>query len=138
MVDGNCDNILGEAPLMKKIGYLLLFLTISLSACGRATPTASPIPAVTEKSSPTMTIPPAPTASAGPAATAPIPTEGYGPSSFPLDVDPLTGLKVADPALLQRRPMLIKVSNLPRNVRPQWGLSLADIVFEYYAEEGST
>jgi len=53
-------------------------------------------------------------------------------------VDPLTGLKVADPALLQRRPMLIKVSNLPRNVRPQWGLSLADIVFEYYAEEGST
>ena len=123
---------------MKKIGYLLLFLTISLSACGRATPTASPIPAVTEKSSPTMTIPPAPTASAGPAATAPIPTEGYGPSSFPLDVDPLTGLKVADPALLQRRPMLIKVSNLPRNVRPQWGLSLADIVFEYYAEEGST
>jgi hypothetical protein len=53
-------------------------------------------------------------------------------------VDPLTGLPVSDPALLQRRPMLIKVSNLPRNVRPQWGLSLADIVFEYYSEEGGT
>jgi hypothetical protein len=53
-------------------------------------------------------------------------------------VDPLTGLIVSDPALLQRRPMLIKVSNLPRNVRPQWGLTLADIVFEYYTEEGST
>jgi hypothetical protein len=64
--------------------------------------------------------------------------EGYGPSNFPADVDPLTGLKIANPSLLQRRPMLIKVSNLPRNVRPQWGLSLADIVFEYYAEEGST
>jgi hypothetical protein len=53
-------------------------------------------------------------------------------------VDPLTGLKVANPALLQRRPMLIKISNLPRSVRPQWGLSFADIVFEYYTEEGST
>ena len=53
-------------------------------------------------------------------------------------MDPLTGLKVANPALLERRPMVIKVSNLPRNVRPQWGLSLADIVFEYYTEEGTT
>ena len=64
--------------------------------------------------------------------------EGYGPTNFPADVDPLTGLKVADPAMLQRRPMVIKVQNLPRNGRPQWGLSLADIVFEYYTEEGTT
>jgi len=70
--------------------------------------------------------------------TPPYPVEGYGPDNFPGDVDPLTGQKIAKAALLQRRPMLIKVSNLPRNVRPQWGLSLADIVFEYYAEEGST
>ena len=61
-----------------------------------------------------------------------------GRANFPANVDPLTGLTVANPALLERRPMLIKVSNLPRNVRPQWGLSLADIVFEYYTEEGST
>ncbi len=53
-------------------------------------------------------------------------------------MDPLTGLQVTDPALLDRRPMLIKVSNLPRNNRPQWGLTLADIVFEYYTEEGTT
>jgi hypothetical protein len=66
------------------------------------------------------------------------PLAGYGPFNFPANVNPLTGLTVANPALLERRPMLIKVSNLPRNVRPQWGLSLADIVFEYYAEEGST
>jgi hypothetical protein len=55
-----------------------------------------------------------------------------------VDVDPLTGLKVANPALLERRPLAIKVSNLPRSVRPQWGLSLADIVYEYYTEEGTT
>jgi len=34
--------------------------------------------------------------------------------------------------------MIIKVSNLPRNVRPQFGLSRADIVYEYYTEEGTT
>jgi hypothetical protein len=66
------------------------------------------------------------------------PPGGYGPTNFPADVNPLTGLKVANPALLQRRPLLIKVSNMPRSVRPQWGLSLADIVFDYYTEEGST
>ncbi len=64
--------------------------------------------------------------------------ESVGPSDYPADVDPLTGLKVADPALLKRRPLLVKVSNLPRSVRPQWGLSLADLVFEYYTEEGGT
>ena len=55
----------------------------------------------------------------------------------PPDINPLTGLS-ADPALLNRRPMLIKVSNLPREVRPQSGLSRADIVYEYYTEEGTT
>jgi hypothetical protein len=64
--------------------------------------------------------------------------EGYGPSNFPADVDPLTGLNVANPAVLDRRPMVIKVQNIPRTGRPQWGLSLADIVFEYYSEEGAT
>jgi hypothetical protein len=53
-------------------------------------------------------------------------------------VDPLTGQRVPNPALLDRRPMVIKVQNIPRTGRPQWGLSLADIVFEYYAEEGAT
>ena len=87
-------------------------------------PTQTPTPAATE--TPTAT------------ATPEYPVEGYGPSGFPTDINPLTGLKVADPALLDRRPLAIKVPNLPRTVRPQWGLSLADIVYEYYTEEGST
>jgi len=66
------------------------------------------------------------------------PAAGYGPTNFLMDVDPLTGLKVPDPSLLERRPIIIKVSNLPRYVRPQWGLSLADLVYEYYTEEGTT
>ncbi len=56
---------------------------------------------------------------------------------FPPGVNPLTGLPVADPTLLQRRPVLVKVSNYPPSVRPQAGLSLADMVFEYYIGEGA-
>jgi hypothetical protein len=81
-------------------------------------------------------IPPTPSLTPSPAPQTLL--EAYGPSNFPKNVDPLTGLIVKDPAILNRRPLLVKVSNLPRNVRPQWGLSLADHVYEYYTEEGAT
>ncbi len=41
-----------------------------------------------------------------------------------------------DPAVLDRRPVMVKVSNFPPNGRPQFGLSFADLVFEYYIGEG--
>jgi len=57
----------------------------------------------------------------------------------PLDINnPLTGLPVSDPSLLERRPLAIKVANSPDYVRPQSGLTLADVVFEYYIEWGDT
>jgi hypothetical protein len=52
----------------------------------------------------------------------------------PAAIDPLTGLTVSDPALLNRRPLAIKISNYPRVIRPQYGLNLADVVYEYYIE----
>jgi hypothetical protein len=52
--------------------------------------------------------------------------------------NPLTGLPVADPSLLERRPMVIKVANSPDYIRPQSGLTLADVVYEYYIEWGDT
>jgi len=58
--------------------------------------------------------------------------------SFPSNVNPLTGLVVAKPELLNRRPIIVKVENLPRDDRPQWGVSLADVVYEYYTEQGGT
>ena len=122
---------------MKKIGYVVALLAVAVAGCGAA-PSAGPIAQRTETTSPTETPTAIPTNTASPSITPPYPTDGYGPVNFPVGMDPLTGQTVRDPALLQRRPMLIKVSNLPRNVRPQWGLSLADIVFEYYAEEGTT
>jgi hypothetical protein len=46
---------------------------------------------------------------------------------------------MADPAVLDRRPVAVKVSNSPAKfVRPQSGLDKADLVFEHYAEGGVT
>jgi hypothetical protein len=52
--------------------------------------------------------------------------------------NPLTGLPVSDPSFLQRRPLAIKIANSPDYVRPQSGLTLADVVYEYYIEWGDT
>jgi hypothetical protein len=52
--------------------------------------------------------------------------------------NPITGLAPSNPALLERRPMAVKITNYPREVRPQSGLTLADVVFEYYIEWGNT
>jgi hypothetical protein len=67
-----------------------------------------------------------------------IPGFGFGPTGFPTDIDPLTGLRVAETQILDRRPMVIKITNFPRGVRPQWGLNLADHVYEYYLEDELT
>ena len=51
-------------------------------------------------------------------------------------LNPLSGLPVAA-ELLQRRPVMVKVSNYPREGRPHAGLSFADIVFDYYIGYGT-
>src|SRR4029077_10322240 len=51
-------------------------------------------------------------------------------------VAPLAGLAVSAPSVPNRRPLAVKVSEFPRRVRPQDGLSFADLVFEHYAEAG--
>ncbi|MBI4733196.1 MAG: DUF3048 domain-containing protein [Chloroflexi bacterium] len=120
---------------MKKILYLLVLFSLLLTGCSSVVETPTPTgPALPPTSEPVATATPTPQSD-----SSPIPPAGdYGPSDFPLDVNPLTGLRVSDPSLLERRPLLVKVSNLPRSNRPQWGLSLADIVYEYYTEEGTT
>lgn len=121
--------------------FLALVMIALLAGCAQVTEIgATPQPAATAPATATPTETPAPSATPSPtlAPTPDYPLQGYGPQNFPANIDPLTGLKVADPTLLERRPLLIKISNLPRNVRPQWGLNAADQVFEYYTEEGST
>ncbi|MCS6994499.1 MAG: DUF3048 domain-containing protein [Anaerolineales bacterium] len=127
--------------------WILLLLSLLVTACATVIPlSASPTPLPTATSTvtvtvtltvtPTVTETPSPTIT--PTPTRDYPPEGYGPSGFPSNVNPLTGLKVENPALLERRPIIVKVANLPRAYRPQWGLSLADHVYEYYIEEGTT
>jgi len=64
--------------------------------------------------------------------------EIIGPDTYPPGVNPLTGLPVANPEALNRRPLLIKISNYPAAVRPQSGLNSADIVWEAIVEGGVT
>jgi Protein of unknown function (DUF3048) N-terminal domain/Protein of unknown function (DUF3048) C-terminal domain len=100
-------------------------------------------PSVTETPSPTQTqtAAPSPTPTLTPTAPATPTVEvapPIGPDSYPANVNPLTGLTVADPSVLARRPLLIKISNAPPVVRPQSGLGEADMIFEHYAEGGQT
>lgn len=67
-----------------------------------------------------------------------MPVDVATPSGAPLLYNPLTGLPISDPSFLQWRPLAIKVGNAPDYVRPQSGLTLADVVFEYYIEWGDT
>jgi hypothetical protein len=102
--------------------------------------TATPIQIATETPTmlPTSTITPTLTLTLSPSLLANYPIEGYGPDNFPVNINPLTGLSVSNLSKLDRRPISVKVSNYPRGIRPQWGLSLADHVFEYYHEAGLT
>lgn len=129
--------------MYKKILTALVFLLV-LSACNQATETptsttppetvstlaASPMPeTATPSPSPTATLPPVPSDTPAPVV--------YGPNNFPENVNPLTGLTVSDPALLERRPIAYKVNLIPRDYyRPPWGLSFADIVYDYYHNDG--
>jgi len=70
----------------------------------------------------------------------PFPSGYQGMPVFVLstNTNPLTGLTATDPELLERRPMAIKITQYPRYTRPQSGLTLADVVYEYYIEDGVT
>ena len=46
--------------------------------------------------------------------------------------NPFTGVQVSDTAVLARKPLLVKLLNWPRSVRPLSQVNQADIVFEYY------
>ena len=103
--------------------------------------TPTPWPTPMDTATPTTTPTPKPTHTPRPAATSTAtmpPIIHIAPNNFPDYANPLTGLPVADPLLLDRKPVIVKVSNYPHSVRPQWGISLADQVFEYYLEDGLT
>ncbi len=113
--------------------------TSRVTQAGDLTATVSPSPSL----SPTITqtpTPAEPTETPYPVVVQLIINEptpvGYGPEQYDFGINPLTGMPVDDPTRLERRPIAIKITNYPRYVRPQSGLSQADIVYEYYMERG--
>jgi hypothetical protein len=66
-----------------------------------------------------------------PAATA-TPAVPPTPTTNP-NTNPLTGITLSDPSVLQKRPLHICIDNDPAS-RPQIGLNKADIVYEYVME----
>lgn len=96
---------------------VVVFSTEAPTATKSAPPTATPVPTVKAATST-----PAPTASA----------DQTAPNNRPTDVNPLTGLKVLDPAVLKRRPVMVRVGNDP-GVQ-QVALQKADIVYEEIVE----
>ncbi len=133
---------------MVRLGFAAVIAVWALgqllfSACGGSTGTVTPTPTRTPRLEVTAALVPtqpptriAPTSTAEASATPTADTSIV--IDFPPDVNPLTGLRVSDPSLLDRRPLAIKISNAPAAVRPQAGLSFADLIFEHYAEGGVT
>lgn len=66
----------------------------------------------------------------------PLPTKS--PVEINFHINPLTGLEVVDLEALDRRPIAVKVQLFPRGQRPPWGISMADIVYDYYQNNGVT
>jgi SdrD B-like protein/DUF3048 family protein len=60
------------------------------------------------------------------------------PTQPVIAINPLTGLPVQDPALLDLPAVLVSIAHFPPAARPQSGLSFAPFVFEVYITEGAT
>lgn len=105
------------------------FAVLTVAGCSSSTTTSPPPEPTTEAT--TTTAGPAPTT----ATTTPAPSTVPAPTATatPAAVAPLTGLPVADPAILGRPAMAIKIDN-QTEARPQAGLNQADIVYEEIVE----
>jgi hypothetical protein len=123
-------------------------------------PAETPPPTASiESTRPTLHIEPSqtvqPTGPARPSATSitafdpsrltitPLPAIGNIPAgdlaTLPPGLNPLTGLTVEDASRLERVPIAVKITTFPRGVRAyQYGLSRADVAYEYYIEDGLT
>ena len=128
--------------MSKTLRFSIFLMILILSACEVADGSQSPV--LTATMAPTETPSPSetrsvtnPTPSLTPTftQTSILPTstlrvlagDQMGPG-----VNPLTGLPVDETDNLDRRPVMVKISNWPRSGRPHAGLTSADVVFEYF------
>ena len=116
------------------LALLLGAAVLLLAACGSPRPEPTPTPTKT------------PAAAAQPAAAAPtdtpapvleLPTATPAPPTptpQPGNISPFTGLPVADPAVLTRAPIFVCVNNDAAGRAAHYGLSKADLVYEYIVD----
>lgn len=117
----------------------LLLLVILISACSTSQVVQpSVIVTVVPSNTSTATSVPSPTSTSTPQPRI-TPIE-YGPEleDFPPGVNPLTGIAVSDPSLLDLPAVLVSISNMPFTARPQAGPGFASWVYELYIGEGAT
>ena len=109
--------------------WLLLIIILLAAGCGQQTGTeikAHMTPTTDKTNTPPTSSPPEPT------------IQPVTPTAAPSAINPLTGLEVADPSLLDLPAVLVSISTFPAIARPQSGLSFAPYVFEFYITKGST
>ena len=105
--------------------HLFILITLILSNCNPSV--------ATEISSPTK-----PATEVVETSTPAAATQNSEPTQYVEVINPLTGLAVEDPSLLQLPATLLSISHFPVTARPQAGLSFAPYVFEIYITEGAT
>ncbi len=125
--------------------WLLVLITL-LTGC--AAPSVLPAQPTPRAPAPVTPAFPAPPASAAPTPTititptaqprlTPLPS-GPEAGDFAPGVNPLTGLPVLDPSLLELPAVLVSISNLPVTARPQAGTGFAPWIFELFIGTGAT
>jgi SdrD B-like domain/Protein of unknown function (DUF3048) C-terminal domain len=123
-----------------KLKLMVLIIVLFLSSCNSnlaTQETSSVEPVSTTDITATVSITPVepqPTPTLQPSSS----QANLGPDEFPPAHNPLTGRRVADPALLDLPALLVSVSHFPPTVRPQGGLSFAPFVYEFTITEGAT
>jgi hypothetical protein len=118
--------------MLRKILYGVLALVVLIGAFGMSAVGSAQGRALAQ--TPTAVTPtPMPAANEAQAAVS---TDSVGPDTFPVGVNPLTGLEVENPENLTLPPALVSITNFPISARPQAGLSYSPFVFEMYIGTG--
>src|ERR1051325_593911 len=109
-----------------KLSLWLCLISLMVGSCASQ-------PSITANHEPTQTSLPVQTS-----ISQPLNTNTPEPTKPPTTINPLTGLRVEDPSLLNLPAALVSISHFPPAARPQAGLSFAPYVFELYITEGAT
>ncbi|MBK8049324.1 MAG: DUF3048 domain-containing protein [Anaerolineales bacterium] len=113
---------------------LMLIASVVLTACGGAgpEPTATPTKTPMAAAAAPTAAPPTPTIAIQLAT--PTPASTATPTPLPANIAPFTGLPVDDPARLKQPPIFICINNDAAGRAAHWGLSMADLVYEYIVD----